>query len=83
MVTHAVGVIVRWFVGVCVQLCVCDGVGDRVVGMSNVLLELIGRGAWCPSWEDGQLLVCVYLAHRQGSKDLRWIGTNEPVDVCP
>jgi len=48
-------------VGVCVKVFVRDRVSDCVVGMSNVPLELIGRGAWCPSWEDGQLLVCVYL----------------------
>jgi len=32
-------------VEVCVKVCVCDGVGDCVVGMSNVPLESIGRGA--------------------------------------
>jgi len=46
---------------VCVKVFVRDRVSDCVVGMSNVPLELIGRGAWCPRWEDGQLLVCVYL----------------------
>jgi len=27
--------------------------------------------------------VCIFAGRGQGSKDLRWIGTNEPVDVCP
>jgi len=49
-----------------------------------VSLELIGRGAWCLSWEDGQLMVCACLwLAGQGANDLRWIGTNDPADVCP
>jgi len=47
-------------------------------------LELIGRGAWFLSWEDGQLMLsaCLWLAG-QGAKDLMWIDTNDAADVCP
>ena len=64
MVTQAFGVIMRWFVGVCVKVFVRDRVSDCVVGMSNVPLELIGRGAWCPRWDTGNCL-CVYICGSQ------------------
>ena len=45
-----------------------------------VSLEVTGRVVWCPMWEyehQWRVRVCVL----QG-REMRWIGTNEPVDMC-
>ena len=81
-----VGVMVRWFMGVNVRVCVRTLMGECCEDVMCPL-EFIGRCAFhcvVPNLGRRTLMVCVCLwLAGQGPMDRKWMGTNEPVDVCP